>query len=446
LSEFISERESYQKPFRDLIQDPVHGFITVEPHEKLFIDSTAFQRLRRIKQLQSVHLVYPGANHTRFEHVVGVMHLTGYFAEKVLDQLVEAGTIKTSEMMRYYYLARLWGLFHDVGHGPFSHAFDNAILNDLGTNHELLCARLIHEIPELQTLFSKKEFKDTGLTADDIAKSQEPYSDSKFDDIEKALLYVIKGPYSADIADFIQRDSYHSGVREYGNIGWQRLVLTSFIRKNKIVLEDRSKAALLSFYFSRHQMFNTVYYHKTCRASDRMIRDIMNAGRETIVPFVENLERYMELDEESLMQTLKQQPATASMVADYFARKIPWRLAYETQWGTSETAIAQMVRDETYQRLLQENIQKELAGDVEFFVDGAYLRETPLSPFEGQSTVTILNRDNGTEEQWNPLSDFYRGGGHAFWIRVFINKKDESKRQRLQNACRKIAQVQQVHM
>jgi hypothetical protein len=177
-----------------------------------------------------------------------------------------------------------------------------------------------------------------------------------------------------------------------------------------------------------------------------MIRDIMSAGKEMIVPYVESLEKYTELDEESLMQMLKRQPATSGMVADYFARRIPWRLAYETQWGTSEAAIAQMVGDETYQRLLQENIQKQLASDVEFFVDGAYLRETPLSPFEGQSTVTIYNRDSGVEEEWNPLSEFYRGGGHAFWIRVFINRKDDSQRQSLQEACKRIARVQQVHM
>jgi hypothetical protein len=177
-----------------------------------------------------------------------------------------------------------------------------------------------------------------------------------------------------------------------------------------------------------------------------MIQDIMGAGKESIVPFVENLEKYSELDEESLIHMLKQRPETSELVTDYLARRIPWRLAYETQWGTSEAAIAQMVRDETYQRLLQENIQKELASDVSFFVDGAYLRETPLSPFEGQSTVTIYNRNSGVEEQWNPLSDFYRGGGHAFWIRVFINKKDDSQRQKLQDACRRITQVQQVHM
>jgi hypothetical protein len=137
---------------------------------------------------------------------------------------------------------------------------------------------------------------------------------------------------------------------------------------------------------------------------------------------------------------------TSGMVADYLARRIPWCLAYETQWGTSESAIAQMVRDETYQCLLQENIQKEMAADVDFFVDGAYLRATPLSPFEGQSTVTIYNRNTETEEEWNPLSDFYRGGGHAFWIRVFINKKDEPHRQKLLDACKKVAQIRQVHM
>lgn len=446
MTELTAQGDVSQEAFRDIIQDPIHGFVTVEPHEKLFIDSAVFQRLRRIKQLQSVHLVYPGANHTRFEHVIGVMHLSGYFAEKTLDPLVQNGILKPSEFSRYYYLARLWGLFHDVGHGPFSHAFDNAILKELGTNHELLCARFIREIPEMHELFARREFKETGLTPDDVAKSQEAFSERKFDDIEKALLYVIKGPYSADIADFILRDSYHSGVREYGNIGWQRLVLTSLIRKNKVVLEDRSKAALLSFYFSRHQMFNTVYYHKTCRAADRMIRDLLTAGKEKITPFVENLGKYLELDEESLILMLKRDVSTSALAADYLARRIPWRLAYETQWGTSESAIAQMVKDETYQKLLEENIQKQLRSDLSFFVDGAYLRETPLSPFEGQSTVTIYNRDTATEEEWNPLAEFYRGGGHAFWIRVYINKKDDSQRQMLLEACRRIAQIGNVHM
>ena len=193
-------------------------------------------------------------------------------------------------------------------------------------------------------------------------------------------------------------------------------------------------------------MFNTIYYHKTCRAADRMIQDIMLAGKDVIIPFAENLEKYMELDEESLIQMLRSEATTSRSVADYLARRIPWRLAYETQWETSQATIAQMVKDETFQRLLQEKIRAEIDGEVDFFVDGAYLKETPLSPFEGESSITLFNRNTGSEEEWNPLSDFYRTGRHVFWIRVFINKKDEAHRQKLQSACRKLEEVRHVHM
>ncbi len=447
INEFVSQREEYKKPIREIFQDPIHGAIIVEPHEKLFINTAVFKRLRRIKQLQSVHLVYPGANHTRFEHILGVMHVSSYFAENLLEPLVDSGAIKHREKNYYVRLARMWALAHDIGHGPFSHTFDNVVLSKFGTNHEKLSAQLIREEPELSQLFMKKEFKNLGLKQGDITKAQEEFSTKKFDKIETALLQIIKGAYSADVIDYLLRDSYHCGTPEYGNIGWQRLILTSSIVKNRIVLEKRSKPTLLSFYFSRHQMFNTVYYHRTSRTVDIMVRDILKEGYQVIEPYIQDLKKYVGLDEESLLQILKNSDGRVSeIVGDYLARRIPWRLVDEKEIPVTDTIVTKMVKDESYQNKVVEEIRKSLKNKIDFFVDGVYLKETPLSPFGDTQMVDLYDVNTRKIESYNLLSDLTRGQ-HTVWIRVYVNKKDDAHRSKLSSAFRKtFGEMEEVHM
>ncbi|MEM4665642.1 MAG: HD domain-containing protein, partial [Sulfolobales archaeon] len=115
-----------------IIKDPVHDYIKVYEHERCLIDTAPFQRLRRVLQLPTSQYVYPSATHTRFAHSLGVMHVAGVFAESLYSEGIER-----SEASRLYAISRLLALLHDVGHGPFSHTFEDHVLLRYGLNHEV---------------------------------------------------------------------------------------------------------------------------------------------------------------------------------------------------------------------------------------------------------------------------------------------------------------------
>ncbi len=125
----------------EFIKDPIYGYIRLYEHEREIIDTPSFQRLRRLKQLPSVHYIYPGATHTRFSHSLGVMHLSGIFVNHLLEP--HKNKIPGDTFAHFFFLIRLWGLTHDLGHGPFSHAFEEAILEDFRLNHEYMSAKIV---------------------------------------------------------------------------------------------------------------------------------------------------------------------------------------------------------------------------------------------------------------------------------------------------------------
>lgn len=138
----------------EMIKDPIYGYIRLYEHEREIIDTPAFQRLRRIKQLPSAHYVYPGATHTRFSHSLGVMHISGMFLRRLLEPY--STEISQDEFCHYFFLIRLWGLTHDLGHGPFSHTFDSAVLQHLNLNHELMSSRIVQENSEIANIIEKR--------------------------------------------------------------------------------------------------------------------------------------------------------------------------------------------------------------------------------------------------------------------------------------------------
>lgn len=449
---YVVHREELRGPIREFVHDPVHGPIILEPHEKLLLDTSIFQRLRRVKQLQTAHFVYPGANHTRFEHTLGVFHIASYFAETVLEPLVDAGTIKHSEKIEYKRLVRLWALFHDIGHGPFSHTFDHVILSKLGSNHEKISVKIINENKEIQQQFRSKEFKATGITVKDIVKAQAD-SLTKFDKVETALLQIIKGPYSADTTDYLLRDSHHTGV-EYGKVAWQRLILTSKIVEGKMCLEKRSMSALKSFFFARHQMYETVYFHRTNSAADRMVRDLLSMAQDIILPYVEDFNKYMELDEESLLQMLKnsKHEKISQLAHDYINRRIHWRLAYEIQRSINEAMLMDIIRSDQYQQRLSQDIAGNLISqynNISFYVSGMYLPETPLNPYRDIAIVDVYDPENDKVDKWNLIRELYSQSPYYTWLRVYIDKTQTSKEKAaLVSAATKVfaGKVSEVHM
>ncbi len=232
------------------IFDNVHGHIGLTDVELKVIDSTIFQRLRRIRQTGCVDFVYPGAIHTRFSHSIGTMFLMGKFlstAKKGGDSLAD----DDDEVQRM----RLAALLHDIGHYPFSHTIEQVAVNEFGAmNHEALGAGFIKKF--------LKEKLDNYSTAD-IAGIIEKKGKSSL----KALL---SSAFDVDKCDYLLRDSYYTGV-SYGEIEVDRLIQTMSIEDGRIIF-DRDETELESFLLGRYHMYRAIYHHKTVVGFEQMLK------------------------------------------------------------------------------------------------------------------------------------------------------------------------------
>ena len=242
---------------KKIFNDPVYGFITI-PDEILFdvIEHPYMQRLRRIMQLGLSHLVYPGALHTRFHHVVGATHLMSLAVETIRKKGFEI----TPEEERAVLLAIL---LHDIGHGPFSHALEYDIVNNV--SHEKISGYFIQELAKV---FGE--------------------------DVERALL-IFKNTYSKpflhqlvssqldmDRLDYLNRDSFYSGVSE-GIIGSDRLIDMFTVHDGNLVMEEKGIYSIEKFIVSRRLMYWQVYLHKTVVAAEFMLIHTLRRAKELIM-------------------------------------------------------------------------------------------------------------------------------------------------------------------
>ncbi|MFQ5951302.1 MAG: HD domain-containing protein, partial [Candidatus Geothermarchaeales archaeon] len=215
------------------IRDPLHGYVRVNELEAGIVDTPTFQRLKRIKQLSIVHLVYPGAEHSRFTHSLGVMHLAGKTA-KVL-QMQDLLTEDEAQEVR------LAALLHDVGHGPFSHTFEDLLWSVRGMTHEDVTIWLI-EKGELAEVIEDGGYKPSKIAAMALGR----YRD------EKAFLgEIIAGPYCSDILDYLIRDAYFCGV-EYGRIDTSRIIDSLSVCEGRLAVSMGSLYALEAFVIARY--------------------------------------------------------------------------------------------------------------------------------------------------------------------------------------------------
>lgn len=238
---------------RKIINDPVHGFITI-PNELIFdlIEHPYFQRLRRIKQLGLSHLVYPGANHTRFHHALGAMHLM----QKSINELKRKGVEITNEEKNGVIVAIL---LHDIGHGPFSHTLENSILEKV--HHE-----------EVSLLFMEKlneEFNGQLSIAIEIFKNTYP---------KKFLHQLVSSQLDMDRLDYLQRDSYFTGVSE-GVIGSDRIIKMLHVHQDELVIQEKGIYSIENFISARRIMYWQVYMHKTVVSSEYMLRSILKRAK-----------------------------------------------------------------------------------------------------------------------------------------------------------------------
>lgn len=241
---------------RKIINDPVHGFITID--HPLIADIIAhpyYQRLRRINQMAFAHLVYPGAIHTRLHHSLGAYHLMC----NALVELKNKGIEITADEETG---AKIAILLHDAGHAPFSHALEKILIP--GTHHETLSLMIMEVL--------NKQFSGQLHTAIDIFTDKYP---------KRFLHQLVSGQLDVDRLDYLTRDSFFTGVSE-GVIGYDRIIKMLTVHNGDLMVEEKAIYSIEKFLVSRRLMYWQVYLHKTVVAAEMMLVNIVKRAKELI--------------------------------------------------------------------------------------------------------------------------------------------------------------------
>ena len=301
-----------------IINDPVHGFIKI-PYEIIFdiMEHRCFQRLRRISQTGLLSLIFPGATHTRFHHAIGAMHLM-FNALEILKQ--KGVKISTEEEKG----AMLAVLLHDVGHGPFSHALENILMDNW--HHEKLSLLLMEQLNE--------EFSGELTVA--IQMFQGKY-------YRKFFNQLISSQLDVDRLDYLKRDSFYTGVSE-GNINTQRILSTLNVLDDELVLDEKGIYSIEHYLVARMFMYWQVYYHKAAVLAENLLIKIMNRAKTLVSQNVkveasenlkyflyressteateEDIARFMELDDTDVLQAIKSWKNHEDFVLSYLCKTV----------------------------------------------------------------------------------------------------------------------------
>lgn len=292
--------------FAGEITDPVHRYIRFSQVEKDVIDSPAFQRLRRIRQLAGAHLVYPSAQHSRFEHSLGAMHIAGLAGETLLAK----GYIDHAEAVQEL---RLAALLHDIGHGPFSHLFEEVLEYGCNTTHEEMGKKIImhSEIADI--------LNEHGHSTDLVCRLSFGHAKVNF------MNELISGGLSADIMDYLPRDGLFTGA-EYAKVDYHRLLSSLEVSKNRLAINRSALNSLESMLISRYEMFKAVYFHKTVRAAEVMLIRAMIAADDELALSDTSLQNYLALTDEATLERLcalgGKHAFAGKMARDYRGRRL----------------------------------------------------------------------------------------------------------------------------
>lgn len=351
-----------------VFRDPIYGYIHVGYDIiKDLIDTPAFQRLRRIKQLSGVQMVFHGAEHSRFSHSLGVY--------EVANRFLEIPDIKHTLSEREQLLFLTAALLHDIGHGAYSHAFEDVFL----VNHEKIGARIIVENKEIREILNRVD--------DDFAKDVASIilKKGKFKIIEQ----LISSQLDVDRMDYLSRDAYFTGAA-YGKIDVDRLTRVLRIKDGRVVFKLSGIHAIENYLISRYHMYWQVYFHPVARSYEVIlekiylrIRNLLNENYafnsyveplRRLIKDPTDLEAYLEIDDfyiNGLIKSfLKTEDSILRILADDFMNRHIWEYINETNEHKDEiNHIKQTMSDEelkyfTSSRTVHESTYKDETSNL----------------------------------------------------------------------------------
>jgi len=306
-------------PIRKIINDPVHGFITLDdPLVLQIIAHPWYQRLRRIHQMAMAHLVYPGAVHTRLHHSLGAYHLMC----NALAELKNKGVEITREEEQ---AAKIAILLHDIGHGPFSHALEHVLIE--GMHHEQISVKIMEAM--------NLEFG--GKLEMALAIFNNQYS-------KKFLHQLISGQLDVDRMDYLSRDSFFSGVSE-GVIGYDRIIKMLTVHEGELMVEEKGIYSIEKFIVARRLMYWQVYLHKTVLCAEQMLQQVIRRAKAirahtstALAPLIHqpmesiSLEDFCRLDDHDVLCAIKEWCRHEDAALAYLSRGIIDRRLLKVQY------------------------------------------------------------------------------------------------------------------
>lgn len=377
---------------RKVIRDPIHGYINIE-YKVIWeaIDTKEFQRLRRIKQLGGDFQVYPSTEHSRFTHSLGVYEIVRRMVTEIKSLQSEVSEYEKISVM-------LAGLLHDIGHGPFSHAFE-LVTNH---NHENYTEKIILGNTEINKVLNKVS---KTLAQDVVNIIRHKHKNDILNQIVSAQL-------DADRMDYLLRDSYFSAT-SYGQFDLERMLRTLRVRENEdgkkyIVTKESGIHSVEDYIMARYQMYWQVYFHPVARSYEtifvqlfKRLKDIYKVDKDyfnnlsVIVPFLEKeevtVEEYQKLDECTVLYycTLIQEKE------DFIAKDLATRLLNRGLFDYVDYSEEKL---EEIKKLLEENNY-----DIDYYLYEDDIEKSPYSPFTGQNI--LIEKKNGEIIELEKASD-----------------------------------------
>lgn len=377
----------------DKYRDPIHGFIEVSEYENKIINSAPFQRLRNIKQLAMTYLVFHGAEHTRFGHSLGAMHLV----TRAFRTAVANSNYPFSPEKKEYYeqILRLIALTHDLGHAPFSHASESVFPE--GMEHEHYTEKIITEtcigeyICEIGNQFVEKYGPDYNITPQlicDIYMGKQPGPNHEF----TFLKSFMDSELDCDKMDYLLRDSKFCGVN-YGSYDVERLLssLTIFEQDGcpRLAINSGGVSAFEEFVLARYFMFVQVYFHRTRRYFDltfyQALKEVLPNGH-----YPESVVEYLEWDDCRVIQCIKDNMKDSEACSNIINRNV-YPCVYETKTHLN-------TGDKTETKLIVRDLKKEFNEKIfmEDYSAGKMPHKIPLkSEIGDERAIVIIHKNTG---------------------------------------------------